>query len=249
MANKTLTDLYIDNPVTFLTDNDLFEVEQASGSISGAIKKSDLIIPQLPAWTYQGVTLSPTTGNFGTTSSITGNTGGIVLSDSVIGTVSPQFPCWLLFTDNTGLTLSFLALSKSDRINVNPVSTTGNWSGRYTVSILPIPLTAADVGLGSVTNDVQVKVSDIGTTVLAPDGDGSALINVIAINGIDADTGWVANADNGDKTAVIPANATLTAMQAALNLVVSGFGDSFVAIAAKVKALQEVLEEGKKPNV
>lgn len=41
MANKTLANLYIDNPITVPTDDDLFETEQ-SGS-TGAIKKSDLI--------------------------------------------------------------------------------------------------------------------------------------------------------------------------------------------------------------
>lgn len=66
---------------------------------------------------------------------------------------------------------------------------------------------------------------------------------------ITADTGWTANADGGDKTSAIPANATLDAMQAALNLVVAGFGDAFVAVADKTKAIETALTNKLRPNV
>lgn len=63
-----------------------------------------------------------------------------------------------------------------------------------------------------------------------------------------ADTGWTANADAGDKTSIIPNNATLDAMQAALNLVVAGFGDAFVAVADKTKAIETALANSLRPN-
>lgn len=62
------------------------------------------------------------------------------------------------------------------------------------------------------------------------------------------DTGWVANADGGDKTSVIPSNATIAAMQAALNLVVGGFGDLIVALSDKVKALESASVLGLNAN-
>lgn len=80
-------------------------------------------------------------------------------------------------------------------------------------------------------------------------GATSGQISLNPITGIlTADTGWTGNTDTGSKSAVIPASATLTAMQAALNLVVAGFGDAFVATAAKVKALEAAGVAFKVPN-
>ena len=42
----------------------------------------------------------------------------------------------------------------------------------------PHSVDKTDVGLSNVTNDAQVKVTDIGTTVLAPTGDGSGLTGI-----------------------------------------------------------------------
>lgn len=63
-----------------------------------------------------------------------------------------------------------------------------------------------------------------------------------------ADTGWTANADNGTKTSVIPSTATIDALQSALNIVAAGFGDAFVAVAEKAKALEAVGVANKRPN-
>lgn len=63
-----------------------------------------------------------------------------------------------------------------------------------------------------------------------------------------ADTGWTANADAGDKTKVIGTNASLAGMEAALNVVLAGFGTSFVAVAEKVKALEDALVNSLAPN-
>ncbi len=43
----------------------------------------------------------------------------------------------------------------------------------------PHSVDKTDVGLSAVTNDAQVKVTDIGTTVLAPTGDGSGLTGIV----------------------------------------------------------------------
>lgn len=80
-------------------------------------------------------------------------------------------------------------------------------------------------------------------------GASSGQISLNPITGLlTADTGWTANSDAGSKTAIIPASATLSAMQAALNLVVAGFGDAFVATAAKAKALEDAAAAFKVPN-
>lgn len=109
-------------------------------------------------------------------------------------------------------------------------------------------------------NDNSTKVSTTAYTdtavgrALFPNGDISdtsgtnAEIRAYADAVLAEDTGWTANADAGDKTAVIPASATLTAMQAALNLVVAGFGDAFVASAQKTKALETALANALRPN-
>lgn len=72
--------------------------------------------------------------------------------------------------------------------------------------------------------------------------------NNLSLELFSADTGWTANADGGDKTSVIPANATLDAMQAALNIVVAGFGDAFVAVADKCKAIETAFAGNLVPN-
>lgn len=65
---------------------------------------------------------------------------------------------------------------------------------------------------------------------------------------ISADTGWTANADGGAKTASIPSNSTINAMQYALNLVSAGLGDVLVSLTKKVKALETALVASKLPN-
>lgn len=65
---------------------------------------------------------------------------------------------------------------------------------------------------------------------------------------ISADTGWTANADAGDKTAVIGSTATLDAIATALNLVTAGAGTQLENIAQKVKALESALAIALRPN-
>lgn len=65
---------------------------------------------------------------------------------------------------------------------------------------------------------------------------------------IPAGTGWTANADGGDKTAVIGSTATLDAIATALNLVTAGAGTQLENIAQKVKALEAALAAQLRPN-
>lgn len=107
-------------------------------------------------------------------------------------------------------------------------------------------------GYGGQTVPVKAVDNGGGTYSLAVSSSGTAVTSVNGATGaitlVPPDTGWTANADNGTKTAVIPASATIAAMQAALNLVVAGFGDTFVAVAEKAKALEAVLVANKRPN-
>jgi hypothetical protein len=54
-------------------------------------------------------------------------------------------------------------------------------------------------------------------------------------------TGWTANADAGDKTAVIGSTATLDGIATALNIVTAGAGTQLENIAQKVKAIEASL--------
>lgn len=100
---------------------------------------------------------------------------------------------------------------------------------------------------GGVTSSFA-GIKRVGATLSVRLADDSGPAPILASNIPVADTGWTANADGGDKTAVIPSNATLAAMTAALNVVLAGFGDAFVATADKVKAIETVLVAIKLPN-
>lgn len=109
-------------------------------------------------------------------------------------------------------------------------------------------------GVDNEWNLVQV-INGVSVTALHFDASVNATFpaNVTAASftgtgTVAADTGWTANADGGSKTVSIPSNATLAAMQAALNVVAAGFGDAFVATAEKCKALEAALVTFKVPN-
>lgn len=63
-----------------------------------------------------------------------------------------------------------------------------------------------------------------------------------------AGAGWTANADGGDKTAVIGSTATLDTIATALNIVTAGAGTQLENIAQKVKALETALANSLRPN-
>lgn len=84
-----------------------------------------------------------------------------------------------------------------------------------------------------------------GDDFLAPDGDISgtsgtnADIDGAISSAISLDTGWTANAGDGDKTVVVQNydSTTLDGMTAALNLVLAGFGTAIAQLADQVEAL------------
>lgn len=151
------------------------------------------------------------------------------------------------------------------------------WSGDYQISFAPNTATVATTGNTNSGNfavfDATNVIKDTGLSSASFDAsgaataaqtaaqtyaDGLAVNYATAAQGTSADsafaaiiytdTGWTANSDAGDKTAAIPSSATLDAMQAALNLVVAGFGDAFVASAEKTKALEAALVARVTPN-
>lgn len=63
------------------------------------------------------------------------------------------------------------------------------------------------------------------------------------------DTGWIANSDSGDKTAVVGSTATLGTIATALDIVTAGAGTQLKNTAQKVKAIEAVLVASKLPNV
>lgn len=89
----------------------------------------------------------------------------------------------------------------------------------------------------------RLQIANDGINFLAPIFNSGVAAFTLA-----KDTGWTANADGGDKTKVIPSNATLAAMATALNALVAGFGDAFVASTEKMKALEAALVALVLPN-
>lgn len=198
------------------------------------------IPPQLPTWEYTDGVIGD--GKFTTDSDpYTGTTliqlaivpinGGNV-SDALPYVAVGPFRGWMVMTGTNGASWTFAVSSSSATGPSTDFAVTigtviGDWSGIYAISFIP---------------DVVTIHDNVVLSVNTAKGD------VTVIPGPDADTGWTANADVGDKTSVIPSNATLDAMQAALNLVVAGFGDAFVATADKVKALESALANSLRPN-
>lgn len=64
---------------------------------------------------------------------------------------------------------------------------------------------------------------------------------------IPADTGWTANADAGDKTAIIPSQASIATIAGLLGGF-SGLGALLIALSSKVKALETALATPNRPN-
>jgi|GEM_PF-5577226 len=94
--------------------------------------------------------------------------------------------------------------------------------------------------IGSQVLRLTVGDDGIAATVPITGPNGSAMMT--------DDTGWTANADSGDKTAIIPSAGTLMGFQGALNALVGGAGDAIVATAQKCKALETALNSNLLPN-
>lgn len=116
------------------------------------------------------------------------------------------------------------------------------------------PITASQGGTG-IANNVASTLTisgNFGTTftitgttsvTLPTSGTLATTAQLLAV-----DTGWTANADNGDKTVVIGSTATLDTIATALNIVTAGAGTQLENIAQKVKALEAALVANKRPN-
>lgn len=159
---------------------------------------------------------------------------------------------FIIFTDSSGRSSLFQTATNDQAGNTTftfyPLNLgyQGAWSGVYQLSFAtgPMESIAGFAALAALTSIIKSNGAGTfsnavpGTDYVVPGGEGTVV----------ADTGWTANADGGDKTAVIPNNATIDGMQAALNLVSAGLGDLIVALADKVKALETVLVGNKLPN-
>jgi hypothetical protein len=148
-----------------------------------------------------------------------------------------------------------------------PVSTftnDANYTTLATVAALPVSTftndanyttlaTVAALPVSTFTNDANYTtlgtvLASLGGVPVSTFPNDAGYITSTNVTSITQDTGWTTNADGGDKTQVIASTAMLTALQAALNALVPGAGDAFIAVAQKVKALETALASNLLPN-
>jgi hypothetical protein len=166
----------------------------------------------------------------------------IAISFNALGgiavTVSQLPPgSFLIFTSATGVTVVLqitsvgMAGSTGIQLNVSPINT-GTWTnGNYTLSVIPGAQVQADWNEADNTQPDYIKNKPTLGQALADD------------------TGWTANADNGDKTAVIPSDASIATIATALDPTnVTGIGALLTQLADKLKALEYALSINKLPN-
>lgn len=177
------------------------------------------------------------------------------------GTTITQLPVWTYTagamaagkfkTDNSTPT-SVSSISFSDASKTGDQTWEGFFNNSISVGCLigltnssGVPYFYRVTGIVDNTGFTTLSVAQVSAASTAFSGD---FYVTFALAHLIFDTGWTANSDVGSKTAVIPDDATLNAMVAALNLVASGFGDAFVAVADKVKAIESTLATGILPN-
>jgi hypothetical protein len=109
-------------------------------------------------------------------------------------------------------------------------------------------LRLSDISVSGVVATLTVASVMFGSSEWI-DAPMSVIFMLPASAALSPDSGWVANADAGDKTAPIPDNSALGSMAISLNMVVADAGTTLSAVAQKVKALQVALAASKIPNV
>lgn len=151
----------------------------------------------------------------------------------------------------------------------------GNWAYRYANGMMDISASGVTISTGTSpaltinsSNNLQtIKFGHDSTNGIILVSTGTVCISNLTSNGIVVtsggngalsvnttaqlltdDTGWTANADGGDKTVAIPANATLNTIATALNALVAGAGDALANTAKKCKALETALVANLLPN-
>lgn len=204
-------------------------------------------VPQVPSWTWAAGGGAPAAGRFTTNDAHPNTTTQIKLSSSVASltpfTASPQ-QYFLIIVDASGNVSGFVASQAIDDGSGNPQLSLSSgfgsniaWSGTYTMSVLSVVSTVNGIVKNDGSGTLSAAVA--GTDYLTPTGSGAGLTGIVGV--MTDDTGWTANADAGDKTQVIPSSATISSVQAALNIAVAGAGDALFATAQKVKALELAL--------
>lgn len=249
----------------------------AAGGGLGGTYPNPTVNPQLPAWTYTADSITNglfTNANGFTTAAISG-TSSLTFSKSILGDVSVQpfgsgLPKGrLIMVDANGISTSFstgaTAGDGSDNIIVGVTllkAGTTNFSGKYTVSFVQTALVPTDVGLGNVTNELQLIASNLDTDGTLNANSDLKLASQKATKtyadslGIVLDSGWVPNADAGDKAVVIPGVTTIATNVATAvagldptgTLGLNAALGHLASVAEKVKAIEYALSTQKRPN-
>ena len=107
------------------------------------------------------------------------------------------------------------------------------------------------IELGSPAAGFYTRLQGTATAarmISLPDNSGTLALTSDLGTAVSMDTGWTNNADAGDKTASIPAQGDIAAMNYDLNNVNGSLGAVIIALCSKVKALEAVLAAQKLPH-
>lgn len=236
MAVESISSLFSENPITTLTDDYMFEVagDAGVGVVSGATKlatiKSNVLAAPIVTGAATVVDLN------------LGSSGGGLLTFRGPGT----FPTADL-ADATGLRLrTAITILGNYGIDFSQSSIL-LWPG----GVIPFgQATASYPGLKRNVTQLKCRLGDdsgdapFSASIFT--GSGSGLTSVPG--SLTIDSGWLGNADGGDKTKVIPSSGTISGIGTALDIISAGAGTAFVQVAEKVKAIETALVSLLAPN-
>lgn len=178
--------------------------------------------PGLPVWTYTAGSMAD--------GKLTADAATMVLTGLISVAAIPK----------AGASSALSGYFSAAVVSSARIAFTSTGSGK--TSIFTLQSSAVDAG--DRTNfEASLSSGDSGTW------SGDYTVTIVSLfSSLVTDTGWTANADSGDKTAVIPSTADLGTIASALDLLVAGAGAALLATAQKCKAQETGFANNLRPN-